>query len=400
MKKIIIPLAIIFVCTACFSGKTFGQIKFEHGTWAEIKAKAKAENKIIFMDAFTTWCGPCKWMVKNVFTNDTVANYYNSTFVNAKIDMEAGEGKELAIQYSIQAYPSLLYIDSNGEIVHRAAGSRETADFIQLGKDALNPDKQFGVLEKKYKNGQRDIQFMKLYLASLQEAGLKTVEPLAAYFSTQKEEDLTNRDNWNIIYSYLTDFKSKQFNYLIVNSAVFSKKYSSDSVNSKMYSIYMNQCLHLIYSKEADSTGYFKFKEEITKSGFAKSEELVLDSDIGYYLKKQDYINYSKVASLYIEKYQSANSSLLNEIAYEFYTSVQDKTMLAKAEQWSKKSYELDPNPITNGDTYACLLSVNEKKKEAIKLEKYLIEIIKSDPNKYDQSSITEMENKIADWSK
>ena len=162
----------------------------------------------------------------------------------------------------------------------------------------------------------------------------------------------------------------------------------------------MNQCLHLIYSKEADSTGYFKFKEEITKSGFAKSEELVLDSDIGYYLKKQDYINYSKVASLYIEKYQSANSSLLNEIAYEFYTSVQDKTMLAKAEQWSKKSYELDPNPITNGDTYACLLSVNEKKKEAIKLEKYLIEIIKSDPNKYDQSSITEMENKIADWSK
>lgn len=119
MKKTIISLAITFVCTACFSSKTFGQIKFEHGTWAEIKAKAKAENKIIFMDAFTTWCGPCKWMVKNVFTNDTVANYYNSTFVNAKIDMEAGEGKELAIQYSIQSYPSLLYIDSNGEIVHR-----------------------------------------------------------------------------------------------------------------------------------------------------------------------------------------------------------------------------------------------------------------------------------------
>jgi thiol:disulfide interchange protein len=90
MKKNLFLLTIALISTAFVCNKTFAQIKFESGTWSQIKAKAKAENKLIFLDAYTTWCGPCKWMARNVFTNDTVAQFYNATFVNAKIDMEAG----------------------------------------------------------------------------------------------------------------------------------------------------------------------------------------------------------------------------------------------------------------------------------------------------------------------
>src|ERR1035437_544252 len=84
-----------------FKSSVFAQIKFEQGTWDEIKAKAKAENKFIFMDAFTSWCGPCKWMAKNVFTNDTAAKYYNATYINAAFDMEKGEGLKIAEQYDV-----------------------------------------------------------------------------------------------------------------------------------------------------------------------------------------------------------------------------------------------------------------------------------------------------------
>ncbi|GAH00631.1 unnamed protein product, partial [marine sediment metagenome] len=72
---------------------TFGQgINFNVHSFEEAIKTAKAENKLIFVDAYTTWCGPCKWMSKNVFTEGKVGDYFNESFVNVKIDMEKGEG--------------------------------------------------------------------------------------------------------------------------------------------------------------------------------------------------------------------------------------------------------------------------------------------------------------------
>ena len=73
----------------CFSQTK--QIVFELGNLESVLQKAAKENKLIFIDAYTTWCGPCKKMSKEVFTTDTVANYFNRTFVNYKFDMEKGE---------------------------------------------------------------------------------------------------------------------------------------------------------------------------------------------------------------------------------------------------------------------------------------------------------------------
>ena len=74
-------------------------ISFEERTWAEIKAKAAKEKKAIFLDAYTSWCGPCKKIAKEVFTKNEVADYYNTNFVNASFDMEKGEGPKLAKQF-------------------------------------------------------------------------------------------------------------------------------------------------------------------------------------------------------------------------------------------------------------------------------------------------------------
>src|SRR5476649_1062437 len=98
---------IIALCIIAITSMGFAQdkcIQFDHSTWAELLAKAKQQNKMIFVDAYTTWCGPCKWMAKNVFTNDTVAEFYDKTFICAKIDMEKGEGPELAKKYEVRAY--------------------------------------------------------------------------------------------------------------------------------------------------------------------------------------------------------------------------------------------------------------------------------------------------------
>jgi len=112
-------------------------INFFHGTLKEAKAKAKKENKLIFIDCFTTWCGPCKKMAKTTFVSKEVGDYYNKNFICMKIDMEAGEGTTVASSYAIEAYPTYLFLDHKGDVKHRDLGFIDANRFIEVGKTAL-----------------------------------------------------------------------------------------------------------------------------------------------------------------------------------------------------------------------------------------------------------------------
>ncbi|WP_238555043.1 thioredoxin family protein [Chryseobacterium sp. P1-3] len=151
MKKIALFSSLLIGALALAQG-----IKFEDSNFATILAKAKKENKLVFVDAYASWCGPCKLMVKNIFPLQSVGDYYNSHFINAKIDMEKGEGIALAKKYNVKAFPTYLFINGDGEAVHRTLGYVEEKDFIQFAKDAEDPNKRLTALKQKFENGEKD----------------------------------------------------------------------------------------------------------------------------------------------------------------------------------------------------------------------------------------------------
>ncbi|NIJ55971.1 thioredoxin family protein [Dyadobacter arcticus] len=114
-------------------------IKFTEASWASILKKAKQENKIIFFDAYTTWCGPCKLLQKNVFTRKDVAEVFNKKFINVKFDMESGEGPALAEKYPLEGYPTLFFIDGDGKIVQQLIGYQTPEKLIKIGKAIKAP---------------------------------------------------------------------------------------------------------------------------------------------------------------------------------------------------------------------------------------------------------------------
>ena len=132
MRKIIV----LFLLS--FSVVSFAQesgIKFEKANWNQILQKAKSENKIIFMDAYTSWCGPCKAMQARVFPDKKVGEYFNENFMNVKVDMEEGEGPSLGLKYPVRGYPTLLFIDpKSGKIVNQALGYKTTEQLLQIGE--------------------------------------------------------------------------------------------------------------------------------------------------------------------------------------------------------------------------------------------------------------------------
>ena len=98
----------------CVALAGFAQgVEFRDISFAGALKAAKAENKTVFMDCYTSWCGPCKMMTNDIFPQEKVGKYMNENFVCVKYDMEKGEGVELKKRYEVSAYPTFLVIDAD-----------------------------------------------------------------------------------------------------------------------------------------------------------------------------------------------------------------------------------------------------------------------------------------------
>ncbi|GAA4298388.1 hypothetical protein GCM10023163_19450 [Aestuariibaculum suncheonense] len=139
--------------------------------------KAKTEKKYVFIDFYTSWCGPCKLMDAQVFPKEDVGEYFNEKFVSLKLNAESGEeGPRLANKYKIRAYPTFVVIDEKGELVHMFAGGiLDTQKFIEKVNTTFNNDKAYGRLEQRYNSGERDNKTVSAYLQALIETS--TIKP-------------------------------------------------------------------------------------------------------------------------------------------------------------------------------------------------------------------------------
>ena len=128
MKKIILLTAWL-IATLPLCAQT--GITFQDISLPEALAKAKQEKKLVFMDCYTSWCGPCKVMASTVFMEEEVGEYMNPRFVSVKYDMEKGDGVELAKKYGVKAYPTFVILKADGEEMHRIVGSCSVDEFIE-----------------------------------------------------------------------------------------------------------------------------------------------------------------------------------------------------------------------------------------------------------------------------
>ena len=140
MKKIIGVLFVAIVAVvmmSSFAGKGKG-IEFSDLTLEKAKKEATKSGKLIFIDAYTDWCGPCKQMAATTFQDPEVGEFFNENFVNLKIEMEKNaEGPDLARRYRVTAYPTLLILDGDGNLVKSAIGFKNKAQLIAIAESAL-----------------------------------------------------------------------------------------------------------------------------------------------------------------------------------------------------------------------------------------------------------------------
>lgn len=171
-------------------------IKFEEGTWAEVVAKAKQANKLIYMDVYASWCGPCKMMARDVFPHPEAGKKYNELFINFKIDAEKGEGRAVAAKYAVSSYPTNLYIDpKTEEVVYRVAGACDVPEFLRRADIAQNDftdPMSWDDYNAQLKKNPKDLEFLQKYIEKGGRTGNYTDAAIDVYVKHYLKEPVSD----------------------------------------------------------------------------------------------------------------------------------------------------------------------------------------------------------------
>ncbi|WP_158561188.1 thioredoxin family protein [Emticicia sp. C21] len=417
----------LFLFTTAVHAKETKGIRFTEGTWAQILTEARTQNKLIFVDIYTTWCGPCKVMDKNVFTNTEVGEKFNTSFINYKIDAEQGEGIDLKKKYAITGFPTYLFVNQEGELVYKSIGSMPAKKFLSEADKALqagNHYKSTAALEEDFKSGRRDAKFLYEFLERKKLNGEQNDGILEEYLKAIPESAQKTEKVLMIISENIGSIDSKAFDILrnsldrFMNMTPEQQKFVLEGISKAKRGTFKkaietkdNVLFERLISavrQTAYSEAGFEAEERQFRLDFAKitrdannfrmiaskegakllektNEQLAAESQ----LKTERFIQAAKAKGIkentmeYLSALEDIKTSAqkltsfhLNEYAWGYFQLIESKDELETALKWSERSIELFKSPV-NLDTYANLLSKLGRRKEAIKAEKGAIKLAK-----------------------
>ncbi|XZF14159.1 thioredoxin family protein [Chitinophagaceae bacterium MMS25-I14] len=416
-----------------FSIGAFAQgVQFETGNWQSVLDKAKKENKLIYMDVYTTWCGPCKILATQIFPQKEAGDKYNKLFVNYRIDAEKGEGLDIAKQYSVTGYPTNLFIDpATQAVVYRTMGaSIEVKGFTDEADVAIaerNDPMTYEKYDAAFKSGKKDRKFLRSYLEKDKRLNKNNDALLNAYVAQLDKNHPADSE----IY-YLADMMQTVHNnalpLIAQNKSLLEKRYPQNKLYYKqMISGALYKTMEEAINTKDESllpviadakkkyapfedeetvywirTQYYTKTEDSVKAFKAASEEadFLSAQPLSYYDTKdkeglneiresvQEQLKMMKVPDNKIDSltelnlqdparrhsHSSATANTLNSLAWNVYEQHgSNKDMVKQALKWSEFSLQL-AQPLTNewpayADTYAHLLYAAGRRDEAVKTQ-------------------------------
>lgn len=336
MKNIISGL---FIFITIF-GFAQDEIQFQDLPFKDLVAKAKNENKLVFIDAYAAWCGPCKMMEKNVFTKKSVGDFYNKNFVNARIDMEKGEGREVAQKFGVRSYPTYLFLNGDGELVSQNYGYMEEGIFLAMAQDINSPNNKKGSLKERFANGEKDkdflINIMKLNSSADYEFAKQASE---RYFSNRKKTDEFTKDDVGLLLYFLKSTEDLNYKTFVSQKADIIKFLPEENYNE-----FNNQLVLAKVVQESIDEKAKKINDDYflrTAEPLVGKEAAILklnQTKLAYYEQNANFPEYEKAA---LEYYKNADSFEPNELlkaAWIFSDNIKTQSSLKKAAEWAEKS--------------------------------------------------------------
>lgn len=372
-------LLALFLCGRVFAQNT--GIQFAQGSLQSVLDQAAAEKKIVFVDAYTEWCGPCKWMAKTAFPDPEVGAFFNQHFVSLQLDMEKGEGPALGKQYHVNAYPTLLFLSATGELIDASAGARDAKDLLAFATKVVKGG--YETLESrqaKFDAGERDRAFLYDYIITLNDAGRDPGAILEAYMVGMQGEAMLDDKNWEVFRRnfYLTT--TDQFKYVEAHLEQFKAKFGSQPVMEKIAGNYINHAFSCLM--DSNDVGYAETVAHVRTFNDAWANNCLEDLALTRLEMRGDWKGYIRQAKRLVDELGKKDVMSLNNYAYTIYLHSQKKKDLQLALTWAEESVRQNPQYF-NLDSQAMLLYAVGRKEEARKVGNAAIEAAKKTGEDY-----------------
>jgi thioredoxin-related protein len=384
MKSLLVVFMAVLID---FCGHAQG-IRFnENMSWRDIKAKAKRENKCIFMDAYAAWCVPCKIMAEETFPVASVGDMFNKHFVSVKVQMDStdndnkfvkswfNDARQIATQANITAYPTLLFFSPEGKLLHKSVGLKDSLALVQDAQNALDPSKQYFGRFDRFKKGELDTAQIKALAIQALQMGDNVIatEVANAYIKGIPGLEIYKTQNLVFISTFLSGSKDKHFKMFLKDSKRINEATAKNFAEETVMRVIAKEEV-VPYEQRKNFDWQAIERRAVLKYGNLGAE-LVSNKALLYYLEAGDWVNFGKYYKKYFDlALRNDRSSLhINNISWPVFEHVTDTGVLAtaaKAMKYSIEKFDQYTSAAPNAfDTYANLLYKTGKREEAIKLQ-------------------------------
>jgi thiol-disulfide isomerase/thioredoxin len=274
-------------------------ITFHADNWADAVELARKENKLLFIDAYTTWCAPCKIMDEYVFTHEFGGDQYNPNYINVKLDMEKNMGPLIGSRYGVTSYPTFLYATWDGTLIHKSVGYMNIEKLVSEGQKALEPYRLERALRDRYDLGDRSADFLyhlTYYRLDKNDPTYRELIPL--YMETQS--DWNTKANMKYIFDFVDDFDSKMFLHMSQNKIAYGEVVGNDEFNQK-FKDFIDVAM-----KNGGQPLSLERREQIYKVAYPRiADQMMTDFKMDYYRDIGDDEKYAETAFYYYQTYAS-----------------------------------------------------------------------------------------------
>lgn len=408
-KKILTTLLACFMVVAV---KAEG-IRFDKKlSWAAIKEKARKENKYIFMDCQTTWCGWCKKLEKEVFTDDKAGAFFNANFISISVQFDQKPAQDddyvkswykdagqIQKEHPMPGYPTLLIFAPDGRLVHRLVGYMPVEELIAAGKKSLHPEGQYYTQFKKYEAGERSPEFLKEFIPLAQAADFPEIaaKAFAAYYPIIK--DPFTKDNLTLIASNTHSTQDAGFDLFSKNAAKVDAVLGKDAALNKRKKVIRNEIMEALGKNEQLDTDSLKavYRTRYPDINMEKPiDDLRLDAALSSDLPNRKDL-YLQLAKNYVSKYGSDISpDMWAVLSWNVSSSSTDEARLRLALDWCKKGMEKSDGKNTSLiDCYSRILYKLGEKQEAIKWAEKLVSLLPENDREQSQAMLEKMKKGV-----
>ena len=261
MNKIFIILFVILVNTSFAQNKS-SKVDFKDVNLETAIRMAKEKKLSVFCNFSTSWCGPCKTMLANVYSNQEVGDIMNNQYISLYIDAESKEWVDIAKKFKIAGYPTMIILDETGTEKGRLVGayskSRLLSELEKLSDDKRSPDS----VTASYNSGVRTPEIINDYAFIVMKGGdeKKGYEIINSYFNSLSDEQRVMKDNWFLFNLYSLSLNDVKAKFLIENYKKFYNTIGKDVVQAQVYKLLRSSIIEYV-------CGYW-----ITESSFDKVE--------------------------------------------------------------------------------------------------------------------------------